>query len=106
MAVDNATILDKVRLKGTDDYQQRIPSATQTGVANTMRYLFDPMNRQYLNDCVWNMVNRIGLTVMAQNAPFENPLSIFKICTGARLYRKSQSSGLRRTDTRMTRKIC
>lgn len=78
MAVDNATILDKVRLKGTDDYQQRIPSATQTGVSNTMRYLFDPMNRQYLNDCVWNMVNRIGLTVMAQNAPFENPLSIFK----------------------------
>ena len=78
MAVDNATILDKVRAKGTDDYQQRIPSATQTGVANTMRYLFDPMNRQYLNDCVWNMVNRIGLTVMAQNAPFENPLSIFK----------------------------
>lgn len=78
MAVDNATILDKVRLKGTDDYQQRIPSATQTGVANTMRYLFDPMNRQYLNDFVWQLVNRIGLTVMAQNAPFENPLSIFK----------------------------
>lgn len=78
MAVDNATILDKVRLKGTDDYQQRIPSATQSGVANTMRYLFDPMNRQYLNDCVWSMVNRIGLTVMAQNAPFENPLSVFK----------------------------
>lgn len=78
MAVDNATILDKVRLKGTDDYQQRIPSATQTGVANTMRYLFDPMNRQYLNDCVWNMVNRIGLTVMAQNEPFKNMLSVFK----------------------------
>ena len=34
MAVDNATILDKVRLKGTDDYQQRVPSATQTGVAH------------------------------------------------------------------------
>lgn len=78
MAVDNATILDKVRLKGTDDYQQRIPSATQTGVANTMRYLFDPMNRQYLNDFVWQLVNRIGLTVMAQNEPFENPLAIFK----------------------------
>lgn len=78
MAVDNATILDKVRLKGTDDYQQRVPSATQTGVANTARYLFDPMNRQYLNDCVWSMVNRIGLTVMAQNEPFKNMLSIFK----------------------------
>ena len=78
MAVDNATILDKVRLKGTDDYQQRVPSATQTGVANTMRYLFDPMNRQYLNDCVWSMVNRIGLTVMAQNTPFENPFAVFK----------------------------
>lgn len=78
MAVDNATILDKVRTKGTDDYQQRVPSATQTGVANTMRYLFSPMNHQYLNDCVWSLVNRIGLTVMAQNAPFENPLAIFK----------------------------
>lgn len=78
MAVDNATILDKVRLKGTDDYQQRVPSATQTGVANTARYLFDPMNRQYLNDCVWSMVNRIGLTVMAQNEPFKNMLSVFK----------------------------
>lgn len=78
MAVDNVTILDKVRLKGTDDYQQRIPSATETGIANTMRYLFDPMNRQYLNDCVWNMVNRIGLTVMAQNEPFKNPLDVFK----------------------------
>lgn len=78
MAIDNATILDKVRLKNTDDYQQRVPSATQTGVANTARYLFDPMNRQYLNDCVWTMVNRIGLTVMAQNAPFENPFAVFK----------------------------
>lgn len=78
MAIDNATILDKVRLKNTDDYQQRVPSATQTGVANTARYLFDPMNRQYLNDCVWSMVNRIGLTVMAQNAPFENPFAVFK----------------------------
>lgn len=108
MAVDNATILDKVRTKGTDDYQQRIPSATQTGVANTMRYLFDPMNRQYLNDCVWNMVNRIGLTVMAQNAPFENPLAIFKkrISTGVRPYRKLPSNGLRRTGTRMTPKSC
>lgn len=78
MAIDNATILDKVRLKNTDDYQQRVPSATQTGVANTARYLFDPMNRQYLNDCVWSMVNRIGLTVMAQNAPFVNPFAVFK----------------------------
>ena len=67
MAVDNATILDKVRLKGTDDYQQRVPSATQTGVANTARYLFDPMNRQYLNDCVWSMVNRIGCDTESAN---------------------------------------
>lgn len=90
MAIDNATILDKVRLKNTDDYQQRVPSATQTGVANTARYLFDPMNRQYLNDCVWSMVNRIGLTVMAQNAPLRILLrfSKRKICIGAAPYRK------------------
>ena len=41
MAVDNATILDKVRTKGTDDYQQRIPSATQKGGANPRRSLLD-----------------------------------------------------------------
>lgn len=78
MAVNNATILDKIRLQGTNDYQQRIPPTTQMGVANTVRHLFDPMNRQYMNDFVWNLVNRIGLTVMAQNEPFKNPLSVFK----------------------------
>lgn len=78
MAVNNATILDKIRLKGTNDYQQRIPPTTQMGVANTVRHLFDPMNRQYMNDFVWNLVNRIGLTVMAQNEPFKNPLAVFK----------------------------
>ena len=38
MAVDNATILDKVRLRGTDDYQQRVPSATH-GFSTVIRAL-------------------------------------------------------------------
>lgn len=106
MAVNNATILDKIRLQGTNDYQQRIPPTTQMGVANTVRHLFDPMNRQYMNDFVWNLVNRIGLTVMAQNEPFKNPLSVFKrkISITVPPYRKLPSSGLRRTDTVTMRK--
>jgi hypothetical protein len=77
MATDNATIIDDIRLAGTNDFQQRIPSATQAGVTQVMKHLFDPMNGRYLNDFMWNLVNRIGLTVMAQNS-FENPLNIFK----------------------------
>ena len=49
MAADNATILAKVWLNGTNDFQQRIPDPTQHGVDATMQALFDPMNRQYYN---------------------------------------------------------
>ena len=78
MAVDNATILDKVRLNGTNDYQLRIPEASQGNIKNTVNTLFEPMNRKYFNDFIWSLVNRIGLTVMAQNEEFRNPLDIFK----------------------------
>ena len=78
MAVDNATILDRVRLYGTNDYQLRIPEASQGNIKNTVNTLFEPMNRKYFNDFIWSLVNRIGLTVMAQNEEFRNPLDIFK----------------------------
>lgn len=77
MATDNATILAKVWLNGTNDFQQRIPDPTQHGVDSTMQALFDPMNRQYYNQFIDSLVMRIGYTYVHQQA-FSNPLGIFK----------------------------
>ena len=77
MAADNATILAKVWLNGTNDFQQRIPDPTQHGVDSTMQALFDPMNRQYYNQFIDSLVMRIGYTYVHQQA-FSNPLGIFK----------------------------
>lgn len=77
MAADNATILAKVWLNGTNDFQQRIPDPTQHGVDATMQALFDPMNRQYYNQFIDSLVMRIGYTYVHQQA-FSNPLGVFK----------------------------
>lgn len=60
MASTNATILDAVRLAGTNDYQQRIPATTQGDITATVRALFDPMNGQYYNEFLDALVMRIG----------------------------------------------
>lgn len=77
MAVKNSTILDQVWLNGTNDYQQRVPRASQEGVAKVAKFLFDPMNRNYYNEFVNVLVNRIGLTVVRQ-LDWKNPLAQFK----------------------------
>jgi hypothetical protein len=77
MAVDNVTILDNVWLNATNDFQQRIPQASQQGIAATMDALFDPMNRQYYNQFVDSLIMRIGLTYVHQQV-FNNPLGAFK----------------------------
>lgn len=81
MAVDNATILDRVRLVATNDYQQRIPATTQGGIASTMRALFNPLNREYWNQFIDILINRIGMTIV-RGDQWDNPLAAFK---GARL---------------------
>lgn len=82
MAVDNATILDRVRLVATNDYQQRIPATTQGSIASTMRALFDPLNREYWNQFIDILVNRIGMTIM-RGDQWDNPLAAYK---GERLF--------------------
>lgn len=77
MATLNSTILDKIWLSGTNDYQQRVPLTTQNSVAATVEALFDPMNNAYYNQFVDALVNRIGMTYVHQQS-FKNPLSIFK----------------------------
>ena len=77
MAVDNYTILHDVWLKGTNDYQQRIPEPTQTNIDQTMGALFDPMNQNYFNQFIDALIMRIGTTYVHQQS-FRNPLREFK----------------------------
>lgn len=77
MATENSTIVDKIWLSATNDYQQRVPLSTQNGIASTIEALFDPMNNNYYNQFVDALVNRIGMTYVHQQS-FKNPLSVFK----------------------------
>ena len=77
MATDNYTILHDIWLRGTNDYQQRIPEPTQTNIDSTMGALFDPMNLNYFNQFMDALVMRIGTTYVHQQS-FKNPLREFK----------------------------
>lgn len=77
MATDNVTILDKIWLNGTNDFQQRIPRPTQQTIDSTMNALFDPMNRNYYNQFVDALVMRIGMSYVHQQE-WRNPLAVFK----------------------------
>lgn len=77
MAVNNSTILDRCKLEGTWEYQQRVPSATQSGVAQVADFLFDPLNKMYLNQFVDILVNRIGMTRILGRT-WDNPWSRMK----------------------------
>ena len=66
MAVNNQTILEKVYLSATNDYQQRIPDPTQSSISATMKALFDPMNQKYFNqfmDILINSLRKLRITI-------------------------------------------
>lgn len=77
MAVNNSTILEKVWLNASNDFQQRIPQPTQTSIASTVEALFDPMNRQYFNDFMQVLINRIAFTYV-RGERWNNKLAVFK----------------------------
>lgn len=77
MAETNSTILGQIALVGSNDYQQRVPEATATDFATTLKFLFEPMNRKYYNEFVNGLVNLIG-TQLVRNRIWENPLTPFK----------------------------
>lgn len=77
MAVNNSTILDRIWLSATNDYQQRIPQATQNDIAATQAALFAPENLNLYNQFVDALVNRIGSTYVHQQE-WRNPLAVFK----------------------------
>lgn len=77
MAENNATILHKIWLNGTTDFQQRIPEPTQGNIDATMKALYDPMNKQYFNQFIDSLIMRVGETTVHQQA-YKNPLRVFK----------------------------
>lgn len=77
MAVNNSTIAGRIWLSGTNDYQQRVPAPDVADMAATSKFLFDPMNRRYLNEFMDSFVNRVGQQVVHNNE-WENPLAQFK----------------------------
>lgn len=80
MATNNTTIAGRVYLSGSNDFQQRVPNPTIEGIDATSKFIFDPMNRKYLNEFMDAFVNRIGSQIVHNNA-WENPLSVFKGAT-------------------------
>lgn len=77
MATDNTTIAGRIFLSGSNDFQQRVPNPTISGIDATSKFLFDPMNRNYLNEFMDSFVNRIG-TQIVHNNQWSNPLAAFK----------------------------
>lgn len=77
MATNNSTIMAKAWLAATNDFQQRIPDPTINGISATMAALFAPMNRNYFNQFIDILVNRIGMTYV-RGQLFNNPLAAFK----------------------------
>jgi hypothetical protein len=77
MAINNNTIMAKAWLQGTNDFQQRIPDPTQEGMQATMDALFDPMNRNYWNQFIDTLINRVGRTIV-RGKRWENKLRAFK----------------------------
>lgn len=77
MAQKNSTILSKIWLTGTNDFQQRIPNPDVAGISATTQALFSPMNGQYWNQFVDALMYRVGTTIVHTNE-WNNPLRGFK----------------------------
>mgnify|MGYP000721337266 CR=1 FL=1 len=77
MATNNTTIAGRVYLSATNDFQQRVPDPTVSGIDATSKFLFKPNNGRYLNEFIDAYVNRIGDQII-HNKEWENPLRVFK----------------------------
>lgn len=77
MATNNSTIIEKVWLNSSNDFQQRIPRPTQSSISKTIDALFNPMNRQYFNDFMQVLINRIAFTYV-RGQRWDNKLAVFK----------------------------
>lgn len=77
MPETNASIMTASYLQGTDDFKQRVPDPTISGMANTAAHLFDVANANLYGAWSENLVNNISATE-AVDRRFVNPLAIFR----------------------------
>lgn len=76
MPVDNSTILNRVWLNASSDYQQRVSDVTKTGTARVFKDLFSPANAMLMNQFMDIYMNRCAMTKMRART-FEDPLREF-----------------------------
>ena len=74
MALDNTTILDQIMLQGSNDYQQRVPDASQAGMAAVGKAIDD--NRLW-GEFEKGLINRIA-TAFFTVKTWNNPLGFLK----------------------------
>lgn len=76
MSVLNSTVLERVWLSGSSDFQQRINNPSVAGYAQTVSQLFDPLNGDLFNE-FGRILNGLNATYVDIRR-FENPLAILK----------------------------
>ena len=76
MAVKNSTILEACLVQGSDDFAQRVPNPSIEGYAETVKFLFDPLNARFFNEFTGLLNGVIGPFVEVKL--FENPLRVLK----------------------------
>ena len=72
---DNATLLDAVRLRSSNQYQQMVPEADAVGLERVADVL--ESNQTLFNEFHENAINLIG-TQIVREYDFNNPLAVFK----------------------------
>lgn len=74
---NNSTILNRIWLDATNDFQQRIPEPTQSNMSKFIDAILDPMNHNYYNQFTDALVVRIGGSFVHDLA-WRNRLGFFK----------------------------
>lgn len=77
MSALNSTIMEAAWLEATNDFQQRITRPTVATLSQTVRDLFNPMNRNYLNQFMDILINKVAFTIV-RGKRWENPLAVFE----------------------------
>lgn len=77
MAANNSTIMGKVWLNATNDFQQRIPEPDQTNMSQVFDKIFAPMNNNLYNQFIDSFINLIAAQRIHDRI-WENPLTPFK----------------------------
>lgn len=76
MAVKNSTIIGKLWLNGTNQFQQGIPNPTQASMAKVVKNLAKPQNNNLYNEFIDAYINLVG-TQRVHQLEWNNPLEAF-----------------------------